>query len=303
MIRGEMILGDPPVSVITAESAGFCFGVKRAMDLVSEKIKEQKFPLYTYGPLIHNETVVKDLSDRGVGILHSGDFSEPQEKKDGTVIIRSHGVSEEILDQLSSTGLSIEDATCPFVARIHQLVRKYSDSGQTILIAGNPDHPEVRGIIGWILPGTEYHVISSPEEAEALSLPKETGLFLLSQTTFHYEKFQEIVEILEQKGYDIYALNTICSATEVRQKEAARIAEKADVMLVIGGKNSSNTQKLFDICSKKCSNTLFVQTAGDLKWPALQSIQCIGITAGASTPDKIIEEVQKECQKKVLNKC
>ena len=282
------------MEVIVAISAGFCFGVKRAVETVQNEMNQPKRPIYTYGPIIHNETVVSELEREGVIAIkedQSVDSLEP-----GTVIIRSHGVTKEVMDQFSDTKFHVVDATCPFVLKIHKIVAKYSNDGYHIVIIGDEDHPEVQGIIGWIF-SKKYSVISNEQEAEALSISKDIPLCIVSQTTFRYIKFHELLEILENKGYNISALNTICNATEERQKEASQIASKVDVMLVIGGKNSSNSQKLFDICKKECENTLFIQTKDDFDLSVLQSIQRVGITAGASTPNKIIEEVQKKCQK------
>ena len=184
------------------------------------------------------------------------------------------------------------DATCPNVLRIHRLVEKYAREGYHILIIGNARHPEVEGIIGWIPEGSPYTAITTEKEAEAFTLSENDKLLVVSQTTFNYKKFGQLVEILEQKGYDITAVNTICNATEERQRDAYEIARKTDVMLVIGGKNSSNTQKLYEICSRECKQTYFIQTIDDLDVSVLQSIQNVGITAGASTPQKIIKEVQ-----------
>ncbi len=282
-------------NVVVAESAGFCFGVKRAVEIVEKQISEKKEKkIYTYGPIIHNEIVVSEFEEHGVSVIEedaSLDDLEP-----GIVIIRSHGVSKNVIDDLKSHGFEIVDATCPFVLKIHKLVQEFDEKGYCIVIVGNPLHPEVSGIIGWI-PSGKYHCISSVEDFEKLNLPKDKKIGIVSQTTFNYDKFQELVEIIGQKGYDICAKNTICSATEERQKEAIQISKNSEAMIVIGGKSSSNSRKLFEICKENCVNTYFIQTKDDLDLSVLQSIDDVGITAGASTPKKIIEEVQKKCQK------
>lgn len=278
-------------NVIVADSAGFCFGVQRAVDMVDEELDKKNFPIYTYGPIIHNETVVKNFEDKGAVVMDEN--RDPSEYPPGTVIIRSHGVSKATEERLKSSGHKIVDATCPFVAKIHKLVHEHSLNGERIIILGDPDHPEIKGIVGWIS-GDKYDVINSREEAVKFSCNDDEKIFLVSQTTFNYKKFEELVEILKQKGYYINALNTICNATEVRQEEAARIAGEVDVMLVIGGRNSSNSQKLYEICSNYCSGTYFIQTVedlNDLNLSVLNSARNVGITAGASTPENIIEEV------------
>ena len=210
------------------------------------------------------------------------------------MIIRSHGVGKEIYDQISAKGLNCVDATCPFVKKIHRTVEKESAAGRQIIIIGNDNHPEVEGIKGWCR--HPALVIESAEQAEALNLPEGTKVCVVSQTTFNYKKFKDLVEILDKKRYDRIVVNTICNATEERQTEARQIAGKVDAMIVIGGSHSSNTQKLFEICRKECENTYYIQTVHDLDLEVLRSTGLVGITAGASTPKKIIEEVQKRCQ-------
>ena len=283
------------MNIKLAESAGFCFGVKRAVEIVENQIaKGSDKKIYTYGPIIHNEIVVSEFEENGVSVIEEdGDLSKLEP---GIVIIRSHGVSKKVIDELHHYGFEIVDATCPFVLKIHKLVQKFDEAGYDIIIVGNASHPEVEGIIGWI-PSGKYYCISSYEDFENLNMSFEKKIGIVSQTTFNYDKFQELVEKIEQKGYDICAKNTICSATEERQKEAVEISKKVDAMIVIGGKSSSNSRKLYEICKSNCENTYFIQTEKDLDLSVLQSIDDVGITAGASTPKKIIEEVQKKCQK------
>ena len=281
------------MKVTLAKSAGFCFGVQRAVDVVEKQIHEGAAPLYTYGPIIHNEEVVKGFEAHGVKVM------EEDSKEDypaGTVIIRSHGVTRAVEEELKAKGHNIIDATCPFVKKIHRAVDEHSKAGEHIVIIGNPDHPEVRGIVGWIN-GNDYTVIPDEKSALDFSVNTHVSICIVSQTTFNHNKFQELVEIIKQKGYHIIVLNTICDATNKRQVEAAEIASKVDAMIVIGSKNSSNTQKLYEICKTKCNDTYYIQTADDLQLSGLSSIESVGITAGASTPNNIIEEVQKKCQK------
>jgi 4-hydroxy-3-methylbut-2-enyl diphosphate reductase len=288
------------MEIVKAESAGFCFGVKRALDTVYKELEKEPQHIYTYGPIIHNEIVVKELEDRGVVVIEEGE--DLSKYAPGVIIIRSHGVPEQTILDLEERGFTVVNATCPFVQKIQRSVKKYDLEDYKIVITGDINHPEVRGIIGWI-GSDEYTVIKDVAEAEALSFDKGEKVCLVSQTTFNFKKFEDIVEIIRKKGYDLLCLNTICNATWERQKEAREVADKVDVMIVIGGKNSSNSQKLFEICKEKNEDTYFIQTVDDLDFSVLKSIDSVGITAGASTPNKIIEEVQGTCQKKALNRC
>lgn len=279
------------MEVKLAKSAGFCFGVKRAIDTVYEQVETGK-KIYTLGPIIHNEEVVKDLEEKGVRVLETE--QDLEKVKDGTIIIRSHGVSKHVYESIKRQKLEYVDATCPFVRKIHKIVEEESSKGNTILIIGNENHPEVAGIRGWSR--SEAYVINTAEEAVNFDIPVEKKLCIVSQTTFNYNKFQELVEIISKKRYDIIVLNTICNATEVRQQEARKIAKDVDAMIVIGGRHSSNTQKLFEICKKECENTYYIQTLVDLDFDRLKTVGSVGITAGASTPKNIIEEVQCKCQ-------
>lgn len=275
------------MEVKLAKTAGFCFGVKRAMEQVYEQIgKGEK--IYTYGPIIHNEEVVKELEKKGVTVIYSDE--ELSSLKEGIIVIRSHGVSKEILEKMKRQGLTCLDATCPFVKKIHRIVAEESAKGKDIVIIGNDKHPEVEGIKGWC--ETPATVVESEEEAQNFTTDNPNGVCIVSQTTFNYNKFKDLVEIFSKKGYSISTVNTICNATEERQTEAREIAKEADVMIVIGGKHSSNTRKLYEICLQECENTHFIQTLDDLNLELPKSIPCVGITAGASTPKNIIEEVQ-----------
>ncbi len=281
------------MEITVAKSAGFCFGVQRAVDSVYKELEENSGKIYTFGPIIHNEQVVEDLNKRGIEVIDT--VEQLKKIKEGTVVIRSHGVAKEIYDILEQQKLKMVDATCPFVKKIHNIVLDESNNGKTIIIIGNDNHPEVEGIKGWV--NGEVIVINKEEQIEKLSLPEQTKACIVSQTTFNHNKFKYLVEIIRKKGYDITVVNTICNATHVRQVEAQKISSDVDGMIVIGGKNSSNTQKLYDICRNECENTFYVQTVKDLNLHELKSLKSIGITAGASTPKNIIEEVRTECQK------
>ena len=275
------------MEVILAKSAGFCFGVKRAVETVYEQTGTEN-RIYTYGPIIHNEEVVKDLESKGVTVLEGEADLEKIEK--GTVVIRSHGVPREICEMIEKKGLTCVDATCPFVKRIHRIVEKESGEGKKIIIIGNPGHPEVEGIMGWS--HTPATVIESAEEAEKFTCLPGEKLCLVSQTTFNYNKFKKLDKKKKKKGYNITIVNTICNATEERQTEAREIADKVDAMIVIGGKHSSNTRKLYEICRERCKSTYLIQTLDDLHLELPETAALVGITAGASTPNNIIEEVQ-----------
>ena len=283
------------MKVKVAKTAGFCFGVQRAVDKVYELIGSCPDRLFTLGPIIHNEEVVNDLEKKGVRVASEDDLRTLPEGS--TVVIRSHGVGKEVYDHLEECGLSYVDVTCPFVLKIHRIVEKESRAGTHIVIIGDPDHPEVVGICGWCM--GPYTVIRTEQDALDFVFPADKSICIVSQTTFNYNKFKDLVEILSKKRYDntvlniLNILNTICNATEERQREAKSIAGEVDTMLVVGGRHSSNTQKLFEICKKECENTYYIQTPVDLDSEMFQCSSCVGITAGASTPKKIIEEVQE----------
>ena len=283
------------MEVKVAKTAGFCFGVQRAVDKVYELIDSCPDRLFTLGPIIHNEEVVNDLEKKGVRVASEEELKTLPEGS--TVVIRSHGVGKKVYDQLEECGLSYVDVTCPFVLKIHRIVEKESKAGSHIVIIGDPDHPEVVGICGWCI--GSYTVIRTKQDALDFVPPEGKNVCIVSQTTFNYNKFKDLVEILRKKRYDntvlniLNILNTICNATEERQREAKSIAGEVDTMLVVGGRHSSNTQKLFEICKKECGNTYYIQTPVDLDSEMFHRSSCVGITAGASTPKKIIEEVQE----------
>ena len=280
------------VKITLAKTAGFCFGVKRAVDKVYEEISNGK-EVYTYGPIIHNDEVVKDLENRGVKVIHSLDELKKLDK--GTIVIRSHGVPKSVLEQIKEiegeqgTSFEIVDATCPYVLKIHRIVKEQSELGRQVIVIGDKEHPEVAGIIGWCK--NPAIVVGNAEEAEKIQLSSEQKVCIVAQTTFNYKNFQELVEIISKKGYDILVLNTICNATEERQTEAATLSKTSEAMIVIGGKHSSNTRKLYEISKKECANTYYIQKLIDLDLNQLKSFRSVGITAGASTPNNIIKEV------------
>lgn len=281
------------MDVITAKSAGFCFGVKRAMDKVEEQIEKAEgnadSTIYTYGPIIHNAEVVKKLEQNGVHTIDT-DAAIPDSKPGDVMIIRSHGVAKEIQEMLSDKGFDVVDATCPFVKRIHNTVMKESEAGSEIIIVGNPSHPEVESIVGWCV--NKPFVIENVQDLDRIPFSDDKKYCMVAQTTFNHKKFKDIVEKTEKIGYYVNVVDTICNATYERQCESREIASRVDVMIVIGDTHSSNSKKLYEICREECENTHFIQTLDDLNLDNAKSVRLVGITAGASTPDYIIEEVQ-----------
>jgi 4-hydroxy-3-methylbut-2-enyl diphosphate reductase len=274
------------MKVDVAKTAGFCFGVKRAVDTVNEEIASGG-KVYTYGPIIHNEGVINELAEKGVEIINSPE--EALQKEKGCIIIRSHGISKQEEEALKNTGHRIVDATCPFVKKIHRIVSSEAEKGKGIIVTGDSSHPEVKAIAAWC--DNKADIIGTADEALNFKGDPNKEYILVSQTTFNTKKFKEIVEILKKNVYYINVMNTICCATEERQQEACEMAKSHDAMIVIGGANSSNTRKLFEICKQQCASTYFIQKLIDLDLKQFKSFCCVGITAGASTPNKIIKEV------------
>ena len=274
-------------SITLAETAGFCFGVNRAIELVNSLLDEGR-KVCTLGPIIHNEQVVQQLADRGVVIAEDPD----DVPEDHVLVIRSHGVPLPIYNELVEKQLVIQDATCPFVSKIHSIVTNASQKGDIILIAGNSEHPEVLGIKSRC--SNEAFTFRDDVELSELlkNYPdlKEKSVSVVAQTTFNTEIWKKCLEIFKKDCTNATLFDTICSATQSRQQEAAELSEKCDLMIVIGGTNSSNTAKLFHICSGHCRSVL-IQTAADLPVDEVKAASNIGVTAGASTPADIIKEV------------
>ena len=282
------------MEVITAKTAGFCFGVQRAVDIAVRAAQEQDGPIYTYGQLIHNDQVTARLEAKGVRVLHAKE--ELMQLHAGTVILRAHGAPPEIYRIIEENGLQLIDATCPFVKKIHRIAADWSSRGYSIMIAGDRTHPEVQGIVGWCA-NDHVYVVSEPAELKDFVNRWDEEIVLVSQTTYNTKKFEELVAVCRENGYTGSVVNTICSATQERQDEAKEIARTADVMFVIGGRHSSNTRKLYEICKDECENTYYIETLEDFVFQQTGEVHTIGITAGASTPKEIIKEVQNLCQK------
>ena len=273
--------------VILAESAGFCFGVQRAVDQTIKIQKDFGKKIYTLGPLIHNNDVVKFLENREVFSI-SLDQIDKLSKGD-SIIIRSHGVSKEVMDLLESKGIVIIDETCPFVTNIQKKVNRYSKEGYQIVILGDKDHPEVIGINGWC----DNTAIITKDGEFSGRIPNK--ICVVSQTTEKEENWVNTIKNLSVRTKELLAFNTICAATEVRQKGVSELSKSVDLMIVVGGKNSSNTTKLYQIAKMNCENTIHIENSSELSEEIIndKTLKKIGITAGASTPDWIIKEVVK----------
>jgi 4-hydroxy-3-methylbut-2-enyl diphosphate reductase len=258
-----------------AKCSGFCFGVKRAVDSASKMGGEVK----TLGPLIHNPQVIAELEKNNIKAVNS-----VEDIKEGPLVIRAHGVSDSVLEKAKAKGLKVIDLTCPFVKKVQDYAKELHKGGYKVIVVGEKNHPEVAGIIGNI----EGHVINGPEDARKLSNYKKIGV--VAQTTQSNENFNKTVEELKKHADEIKVHNTICFETNLRQKHAVELAKEVDLMIVVGGYNSANTQRLAKLCSE-IVNTKHIETADDLDKTILDDVNAVGITAGASTPDKIIEDV------------
>lgn len=284
------------MKVIVADYSGFCFGVERAMKITSDTLDNNinKKCIYTLGPLIHNQQVVNKLQDTGVKVINDLDNLEDN----SIVIIRSHGVSKDVYDLINKKNIEIIDATCPFVKKIQNIVKKYRTKGYTIVIIGNSDHPEVIGINGWC--DNQAYIVKTKDDIE--KIPSVYKLCIVVQTTMPTGLYNELCDIIEKKAEHIVKFNTICSATMDRQKSARNLAKNVDAIVVIGGYHSSNTQKLVDICKNEKPNTTFhIETAEELPIDMLKNYKAIGITAGASTPGWIIDEVVEKLNELSIN--
>lgn len=273
-------------SLTIATSAGFCFGVARAVDLVDTLADAKTTPVKTLGPIIHNPQVIETFAKKGVEII----TTPAEASASDTVVIRSHGVSPYILADLDSRGIPCMDATCPFVRKIQTIVAEKSRAGYAVIIAGNPDHPEVLGIKGHCEPPERCYVINDPELLASLPLPPDDPVILVAQTTFQTAIWKQCVNSFKKLYTNALFFDTICSATKHRQQEAAQLAQTHDLMIVIGGKQSSNTKKLKEVC-EMYTKTLLIESAAELQSIPLDQFQRVGVTAGASTPAYIIKEV------------
>ena len=263
--------------------AGFCFGVRRAVQTAFDAATAQ-VPCVTLGPLIHNPQEVERLTRAGIRAVTSLDEVAPGQ----TVIIRSHGVTPDVYAQCEARGIRYIDATCPHVAHIHQLVKAYSEHGDVVLIVGEAEHPEVVGIAGWA--SGPVLILPNAQAARAANLPRRA--MVVAQTTIRRERFEEVLAVLRERVGELTVRMTICAATSQRQQEAGELSRTADVMVVVGGRNSSNTQKLYETCRARCPRTLLVETPEDLPEDGFAGADRVAITAGASTPQWLLEQVR-----------
>lgn len=277
------------MKIILAKSAGFCFGVNRAVTIVNNLLEEGK-KVTTLGPIIHNPHMVAELAERGVEIA---DTPNDLSSMDRTLVIRSHGVPQSVIDEIEQKGISYENATCPFVSKIHQIVKDNSREGKVVLIAGDENHPEVQGIVGHC--EGEHYIFKNYEDLGKLLKKLENieniSICVVAQTTYDVKEWKNCLKLLKKVYTNAKIFDTICSAASIRQSEAEELASISDIMVVIGGRQSSNTAKLFSVCKSKCERTYLIESAAELDDIALIDADIIGITAGASTPARIIKEV------------
>jgi (E)-4-hydroxy-3-methyl-but-2-enyl pyrophosphate reductase (IPP and DMAPP forming) len=270
------------MEIFVAQHAGFCFGVERAVKIVKSAAEEYK-NLYTLGPIIHNPQLVNELKTKGVDVAESTEFV----KHGATVVLRSHGVEKRERELLEQKNIHLVDATCPYVNKAHSEAVKLSKEGYFVVVFGEKDHPEVKGIASYI--EGDYTIVSSQEEAYEIGFKEKIGL--IAQTTQEKSIFDAIVEILKKKCNDLKISNTICNATTLRQNAAKKVAEMVEVMFVVGGKNSANTRRLYKICKEICDKTFHIETKEEIDKSVLIGVNKVGVTAGASTPKKIIDDV------------
>lgn len=278
------------MEILVGKTAGFCYGVKRAIDGAKSEIKKSKDPIYCLGEIVHNKQVVEELENEGIT------FIEDIKDAKGNTIIRAHGVPEEIYKEAEKRNIELKDYTCPNVLKIHKIAEEYSKKGYYVFLCGSKKHPENIGTKSYCKENS-YIIEKEDDTLKALEKLEKTGikkLLLISQTTYSLEKLYIIEERIKNelpKNIELVVKNTICKATELRQKETEELSKKVDSMIIIGGKNSSNTKKLYEIASKNCKNTICIETKDELKKELYKDSEKIGIMAGASTPQKSIDEV------------
>lgn len=278
------------MEIVLGKKSGFCYGVQNAVDKANEEVTKANEPIYCLGELVHNKTVTKSLEDKGLI------FIEDIKEAKGTTIIRAHGIAKEVYEEAKRLDMDLIDLTCPNVLKIHKIVEEYAKNGYYIILIGKKDHPENIGTISFC--GENSNIISSLEEVEPIIEEFEKTsikkLLVLSQTTFSLKKFDEIVEKITNsisKDIELEVKNTICLATELRQKETEEISKQVEAIIVIGGKNSSNTTKLYEICLKNCENVIFIEDETELDLKQVSGYKKVGIVAGASTPRNTIDNV------------
>ena len=282
------------IDIILAKNAGFCFGVRRAIELVDKTLERNSDNVYSLGPVIHNEFVLDKLAKKGLKIIDKSDLTNIF---NSTIVIRSHGVEKNIYDIIDKNNNKIVDLTCPFVKKIHKLVEKYADLGKYIIVIGDPNHAEVQAIISYA--NNDISVISSKEDINGLKIPENQEIVVLFQTTANIEKSKKLVDILTNLFYNkCLVVNTICNATIDRQNEVNEISKNVDSMIIIGSKQSSNTKKLYEVSKVNCDNTYLINDVSELSKIKFIKNQKVGISAGASTPDDLIEEIVNNARTK-----
>ena len=282
------------IDIVLAKNAGFCFGVRRAIELVDKTLEQNNDKVYSLGPVIHNEFVLDKLAKKGLKIIDKSDLTNIF---NSTIVIRSHGVEKNIYEIIDKNNNKIVDLTCPFVKKIHKLVEKYADLGKYIIVIGDPNHAEVQAIISYA--NNDISVISSKEDINGLKIPENQEIVVLFQTTANIEKSKKLVDILTNLFYNkCLVVNTICNATIDRQNEVNEISKNVDSMIIIGSKQSSNTKKLYDVSKVNCDNTYLINDVSELSKIKNIKNQKVGISAGASTPDDLIEEIVSNARTK-----
>ena len=279
------------VRVIHADKTGFCFGVKRAVTMAEAVLKDAPGPIYSLGSIIHNEQVVKRLSEKGLRVISSID-----QIKGGVIIISSHGISPRIARDIKKSGIRIVDTTCPFVRKAQDIAAKLNNEGYIVIIVGDANHPEVKSLYDFA--ERRALVVKDAVEAEALKLPRLDKVSILSQTTQSTESFIQVVGMIAKKGpNELRIYNTICQDAEVRQIDASSLAKDVDMMLVVGGRSSANTRRLYEVCRKILPATHLIETQSELKKEWFSRKGSVGITSGASTPDWVIKNVAQKISK------
>ncbi len=272
------------MEVLLADEYGFCFGVERAVEMVEEAVDEGVRPIRSLGPLIHNAQEMERLGEKGVSTIDS-----PEEAGGDTIaVIRAHGVTPQVQRELEGRAAKVIDATCPFVTRVQHLAERAAKQGRDVIVAGNPDHPEMIGVVGYA-PNNTYVVRDANEVA---SLPNLRSPLVVSQTTIKLKTFLEVAEAVRQKAdAEPQVVNTICSATRDRQDAARALAGEVDAFYVIGGRHSSNSVKLLAVCQEQCAKSFLIETPAEINPDDLVGVGRVGVTAGASTPDWLIDQV------------
>lgn len=281
------------MEIIKAQNAGFCFGVKRAIDTVYKELRIHN-KIYCIGPLIHNEEVIKDLEKKGLVTLN--ELPIINKLTNEVVVIRTHGIEKGIIDTLISNGNKVIDLTCPFVKKIHNFVKDYSIRGYKVIVIGDENHPEVKGIVSYSI--SDIRVVNSEEDIKKLDFDRKDKVLIVLQTTSDSSKSKKLVDILKDLFYNYSLEYTICNATENRQEEVVSLSKECDVMLIIGSKTSSNTKKLFEISKKYCHNTHMLSNLSDFKQININKNAKVGVGAGASTPEYLIEEILENVRNK-----